>query len=346
VKQFLQNGRRTVRAAYIRVLFLTGLLKWAKWRVAKSGTVVLTLHRVLADAEYDASDSQRGMLVRAPTFQLFLEYLHEHCHLVSLDHVVAAKQHRDGRPRVALTFDDGWKDTLATAFPLIGKYALPFTVFICPECVGGTCHFWTESVSDMWGAAQRAGKLHVVEEFAPGGACSSLDALTEFLKQSGEDRRKTFLAGLRAALVRHNAASGTSHAEQVLNWNDVAKMSQAGVQFGSHTSTHQMLTQLSPSEALRELTESKRAIEAQLRNCPWLAYPNGDWSESVRQLVSKSGYQRAFANAPGIWKHDTNLLSIPRVNIWEGKLTGSNGRFSRMNVEYTVFWAAYRASRN
>jgi len=332
----------------MRLLFFTGLLKWAKWRVRKSGAVVITLHRVLSDSEYEKADSQRGMLIRASTFQCLLDYLHQHCQCILPENPLpsSAKLRGERRPRVAVTFDDGWKDNFETAFPMARKCGLLFTVFICPELIAGNGHFWTEVVSALWGAARRAGKLHLVRALARCHLNGSPDALIEYLKQAGERDREAFIADVRAALVQYNATPQTSDMGKLLNWTDVKTMSEAGVQFGSHTSTHQILTQIPQAEAVQELTQSKRAIEAQLKSCRWLAYPNGDWSEQVRQLASQSGYERAFANSPGVWKQNTNPFSIPRVNIWEGKLVGSSGRFSRIAVEYAVFWAAYRASGN
>jgi len=346
MRQLLKRGRRILRAAYIWLLFCTGLLKWAKWRVARSGAVVLTLHRVLTDSEYEAADSQRGMLVRAGSFESLLEYLQKNCNLVSLDSPLAADKDARAKPRVAITFDDGWKDNFQTAFPIARKYGLPFTIFICPELIGGNGHFWTETVSSLWGAAKRAGKLHVMRGLSQGRMNGSVDGLIERLKQTSESDRETFISEVRAALVRYNVTPQTPDMGELLNWDEVKKMSEAGVQFGSHTNTHQILTQIPQTDAAQELTQSKRAIETQLKSCPWLAYPNGDWSQQVRQLAFESGYRGAFANSPGVWKRTTDPFCIPRINIWEGKLVGNHGRFSRVAVEYAVFWAAYRASWN
>jgi len=285
------------------------------------------------------------MLVRAGSFESLLQYLQKHCSLVSLDSPLAADKREDSKPRVAVTFDDGWKDNFQTAFPIARKFGLPFTVFICPELIGGNGHFWTDVVSSLWGAARRAGKLHIMRALSRGRMNGSVDSLIERLKAASESERETFITEVRAALIRYNVKPHTSDLGELLDWHDVKEMSEAGVQFGSHSNTHQILTQIPQSEALQELTQSKHAIEAQLRSCPWLAYPNGDWSEPVRQLASESGYQGAFVNSPGVWKRSTDPFCIPRINIWEGKLVGNNGRFSRVAVEYAVFWAAWRASR-
>jgi peptidoglycan/xylan/chitin deacetylase (PgdA/CDA1 family) len=43
---------------------------------------------------------------------------------------------RDGRQKVVLTFDDGYRNLLTNAMPILHKYRLPATVFVIPGLVG------------------------------------------------------------------------------------------------------------------------------------------------------------------------------------------------------------------
>jgi peptidoglycan/xylan/chitin deacetylase (PgdA/CDA1 family) len=345
---FFLTGRRMAKAAYIRFLFCTGLLWWARSRVARLGVVVITLHRVLPDAQYDSSHMQPGMVVRASTFQTFLDYVARHCECVLPGDVTFA----DGwaaaqrRPRIALTFDDGWKDNFETAFPISRKNGILFTVFLCPQMITRRDSFWTTAVSSLWAAAQRAGKSDFISAVCGVPASQSANSLIESLKHVNQKDREMLVAQLQAALEPYTERPGTTNAEQLLTWSDVKEMSAAGVSFGSHTNTHSILTDIPFSDATRELRESKSAIEAELKACSWFAYPNGDWSPQVRDLVAQSGYQAAFINSPGIWQAHSNQFSIPRINLWEGSLTGLSGRLSRLTLEYAIFWKAYRASGN
>ena len=121
-------------------------------------------------------------------------------------------------------------------------------------------------------------------------------------------------------------------------------MDKAGVTFGSHSQTHQILPTIVRDVAQTELVDSKQEIQHWLRkNCVLFAYPNGDWSADVRDLVSQAGYKLAFTTQVGGWKRDCDSLLIPRVTVAEGMLVGPLGGFSPAAFEYGTFWRVYRA---
>jgi len=172
------------------------------------------------------------------------------------------------------------------------------------------------------------------------GKCDTADALIQHMKHADPKQREALIQSLQASLA--GSMNGHSSSAQLLDWSEVKEMANAGIVFGSHTNSHQILTEVPAAEAREELTESRKAIETRLDSCAWFAYPNGDWSESLRDLVAHSGYEAAFINSPGVWRRSSNRFSIPRVNVWEGSLTSPSGRFSRMALEYAIFWKAWR----
>jgi peptidoglycan/xylan/chitin deacetylase (PgdA/CDA1 family) len=341
-----RSFRRLLKDAYVTFLHRAGLLRWARSRAARSGIVVLTFHRVLHDAEYDSTVAEPGMLTRADTFEALLQYLRGQCQWIS----VADGMPDNGEsscPRVAITFDDGWKDNLDVALPLVQRYSGSFTVFLCPELLSSGKIFWTEAVANLWRDSRVARQSATMENiwqrcFDTTCPADSLHTLIAKLKQLPQPQRDHFISELTIALAPHSSEMPGSR--QLLNWQEIGEMAQSGISFGSHTDTHQILTAVSEPVAEQELSSSRNAIAEKLQECSLFAYPNGDWSERVRMIVGRCGYQKAFVNQPGIWKSETNLLSIPRVNLWEGNLTDFQGRFSIAQAEYCIFWKALRSS--
>lgn len=334
----------------MRALSISGLLWWAKKRLARDGVVVLTLHRVLPAEKFDQVDCQEGMLVRDTTFDGLLAYLRAHCECVPL-----AQQNgmplsgKASRVRVAVTFDDGWRDNYETALPLARRHEVPFTVFVCPGFIDHRESFWPAAVVKLWRAAEQSNVLERLRalwrEAVPGASPErpTVDDLMDDLKPLEAARRNAFMQAAASLAGEESAFSQAGNGGDFLTWAQVREMATQGVAFGSHTDTHRILPKIPAHDALRELQASKGTVEFNLKSCSMLAYPNGDWSETVRTLAAQCGYRFAFANSPGVWKTETNPFSVPRVNIWEGKLAGEDGKFSRLEFEYAAFWQAYRS---
>jgi peptidoglycan/xylan/chitin deacetylase (PgdA/CDA1 family) len=56
---------------------------------------------------------------------------------------------RTGRPRVAITFDDGFRDNLTVALPLLEKYSMPATVFVTAGFVDTADYLTRTELSEL-----------------------------------------------------------------------------------------------------------------------------------------------------------------------------------------------------
>ena len=353
-KRISASQRRFLRWVWIYFLHFTGLLNWVVGKIAtSSGIVVLTFHRVLPDPQFETTNSPPGMVVRKQTFEALISYLHANCEIVALSGVSPDWKSSSQRPRVAVTFDDGWKDMVGIAHPIVLKYGVPVTVFVCPGLVGQQRPFWPEQVSRAWSnaatskTASDAFSIACAEwfkerRFEPSLGRGLHDLIIR-LKGVSPEQRKGILQRL-SAIGESAKPSGQmdSSLEATLSWQDVSALNGEGCTFGSHSHTHEILTVLKLEEARQELRESKEVIETILASeCRMFAYPNGSWSHKVRDLVAQLGYSQAFINEPGIWRPETDSCLIPRINVWEGSLTSVHGHFSAPVFQYAVFWRAY-----
>jgi peptidoglycan/xylan/chitin deacetylase (PgdA/CDA1 family) len=86
-----------------------------------------------------------------------------------------------------------------------------------------------------------------------------------------------------------------------LGWSDLRALADAGVTIGAHTVTHPFLSRIAPKAAKIEIEESKARVEDGIGGpVDVFAYPHGDSSPLVRQLVEDAGYDAAFAlDSPG-----------------------------------------------
>lgn len=95
--------------------------------VRPKGAVVLMYHSV------DTAGWRYG--VSPEVFERQMRFLSQHRSVVSLADVVACAKGEKALTRnsVAITFDDGYKDTYTTAFPILKKYNLPAAVFLTSD---------------------------------------------------------------------------------------------------------------------------------------------------------------------------------------------------------------------
>lgn len=343
--------RRWVKHAWIGVLFATGALAWAKRQVARRGLVVLTFHRVLCDAERQQTQSQSSLVVTDYLFEALLRHIVANYEIVDLQEAGERVPPPSSKPRLAITFDDGWCDNAQVAFPITQRYGVPLTIFLSTGRLGRWFPFWPERVGLLVRRAEATpeggAKLMQLIAMEPTqqlrGALLGPDhvnSLIEALKTLSSQQREDFLRRLQECT---DGAADGARIDATMNWEQVLQMHRNGVVFGSHTHNHGLLPYLSREEIIDELSNSKQAIERHLGiACRLFAYPNGDASAPVRQLVAESGYQLAFLNEAGVWTAATDPLLIPRVNISQHAISSIGGHFSRHVFEYTAFWKPYR----
>lgn len=122
-----------------------GLARCAGRRPAP-GATVLIYHRIGGgtrdelDLPADRFARQLDVLGALPTGAV-----------VSLDTALDRLDAADRTPSVVLTFDDGFADVHANAWPLLRDRGLPFTLYLASGMVGGTMH-WEGSTGTSSGA--------------------------------------------------------------------------------------------------------------------------------------------------------------------------------------------------
>ena len=78
---------------------------------------------------------------------------------------------------------------------------------------------------------------------------------------------------------------------RLIAWDQVLEMADYGIEFGSHTCTHRLLTRLSAEERWDELARSRTDIGSRLgRDVTSLCYPSGDVDPAVMELAREAGY--------------------------------------------------------
>ena len=97
--------------------------------------------------------------IRSATPRLFeeqLEWLQEHCEIVpysSIPRLIQSPSPTDGRPAVAVTFDDGYDDNHRYAFPILHARGVTATIFVTTGLVDGDREL-IQRFARLWGVSE------------------------------------------------------------------------------------------------------------------------------------------------------------------------------------------------
>ncbi len=234
-----------------------------------------------------------------------MAWLSERFHPVTLDDVARAVEGSGVLPRrpVLVTFDDGYRDNLTAALPVLERYGVPATVFLATDHIGTETPFWWDQAAWALHAAS-VGRVNL-----PVLGEVDLEPDRHLVTRRWVQAAKQLPNGsMRLAVGELPAALGLSMPPSAfhgvaLSWDDVAAMSERGVSFGGHTCSHPILTRINSATAAKEISRSVvRVAEAIGAPVMAFAYPNGlrsDVNDAVEAAVAAAGVRLAFTLAPG-----------------------------------------------
>lgn len=151
----VHHGGRSLRGM-VKSVLATG-----SGRGRAQGATLLIYHRV-GGGTTDELD------LSTDAFRRHLDVLQGH-EVVALDEALDRLDEGDTRPRVVLTFDDGFDDVHANAWPLLRDRGLPFTVYLASGYVGETMR-WEGSTAR--GEAGRGLTWEQLAEMVDSGLCT------------------------------------------------------------------------------------------------------------------------------------------------------------------------------
>jgi len=282
------RGRATLKRLAELGLDASGASSLLRRRMA-GRDLVLAYHNVVHDDQVAAGAS--GHLGLA-NFVAQMHMLAKHADVVPVTSL-AGPPAPTGRPRVAITFDDGYRGAIRLAMPVLASLGLPATIFVCPGLVGGEAFWWDSPDLDAWTRKEQV-----------------LDAL-----QGRELRVREFMRwhGLRGS---DRVGDFLPAREQEL----LEASERPGISIGAHTVTHPNLSMLPEEEVRSELAECRDRLAGSYRSAVrWIAYPFGLANPMVERVAAEEGYDGAFVLDGGWIPGDgRRITALPRLNIAAG----------------------------
>ena len=247
------------------------------------------------------------------------------------------------RRAIAISFDDGYRDNLDAARPLLEAYDAPATVFISSGYVGSRGEFWWDTLERVFLEPRelpdrlvlQLGEVTRTWEFGSSLAQAAADRAAGPWSASMPPRtpREQVYQELRTLLLFATAAERRRCTTELLDWaglpgeartakrildaEGVRQLAHGGlVEIGAHTVSHPDLRGLDLASQRHELGQGKADLEA-LTGLPvqGMAYPHGGATEATRRLAGEAGFAYACGTVGGGVAGSSDRLRLPRNGI-------------------------------
>ncbi|MCB9897152.1 MAG: polysaccharide deacetylase family protein [Planctomycetes bacterium] len=311
-----------------RVLHATGLR--AAFRGSRQGIPVLMFHCVGSPASTDYLPGH--MKISEGKLRKLLALLARSGYSTRTVSDVLADLEGEALPadRVALTFDDGYRDNHDVLLPILQEQGATATIYVQTGPMKGRLnwlhhYFWVlhaqgpHALAEL--LAQQLGKEHQRADLRslPPDPTAAEYEMKRFLKYevTPEDRDRV--------LARIFSDLGGDDAELAravyLGPDECRALDKAGVELGAHTVNHLILSSLDATRQRLEIEGSLRDLESWLgHGVQTFAYPYGrtwDFNEATLQILAELGFRGALTAMPGLNDRGTPRFELRRLAVNE-----------------------------
>jgi peptidoglycan/xylan/chitin deacetylase (PgdA/CDA1 family) len=335
---FTPRLRRTAKNVVVTSLWLIGRYRKALREIRKP--IILKYHRT--------SVSNKGMLSSSDSFEfergVSARHLEAQARLIAryrrpigMDELSEALRSGKSLPEraVALTFDDGYFDNYEVAFPILRHHKIPATFYVCPGLIDSNLGFWWDEIYSCFRKTEKVAidlcKLaasgtifqDMKKDLLPTRTVAERESVAQrvivMAKRLPAQSIRKLIADLADAL--EVSTKQVCPAAGLMRWSHLKEMANNGMDIGSHTMTHPMMSQISERELRQEVQNSRWRLQDELgRSVNGFVYPSGDYHAMAKEVVRQAGHWYACTSESGFVTPSSDPYLLRRVNISDGNM--------------------------
>lgn len=291
----------------------------AVFRLINRNKSIILLYHGVCDDGFDLLKGYDERYISKSVFRQQLQYLQRKGYsFVSLTELadIINNKGKSGK-KVVLTFDDGFRNVIENAYPVMREYYAKGCFYLVSDLIGTSQLLWTDRIETVVRSQKKGPYTFIFKG----------ENITYVLTD-----RKSYEYAMRDIKAKLRTISNTERLEHLKQFNDITactileefhlssweeikKLDPGVMEIGSHTRTHPNCTSITSDKELEEeIYRSKNDIEANAgRQVRHFCYPAGSYDERVIEKVKTSGYQSGVTIRYGFNDKNTDLFTLKRI---------------------------------
>ena len=343
--------------ACLEVIHYSGLSQLLRGKFQGLGSI-FCLHHICPGGGLQTGFAPNSKLEITPEFleQIILLVRKRGLETLSLAEAVARlKEPKPNQKLFAVfTLDDGYKDNQIYGQPVFDRLNCPYTVFVSPKIVDGSCELWWRALEHIIAENEKFSATFADQTF-------NIDLRNEAEKNAAWNMLSFKMAALpeleQRQIIQELAKRYKLDLQQLclsvaMTWDEIRKLNQDPLcTIGAHTMNHFSVKKLTDDQCNFELRESKRIIEKELGEpAEFFAYPYGDEPAAGPRdftIAENAGFEASVTTRKGVVfsGHKNHPQALPRIMVSgryqklryidaliSGSPTALLNRLSRINV--------------
>jgi peptidoglycan/xylan/chitin deacetylase (PgdA/CDA1 family) len=286
--------------------------------------IILAFHRVVPSLPAERIWSNAYLEVTTKFLEEVILWFRDRGYAFYSMEDLPGKALKNKQPFVIFTFDDGFRDNLLLALPILQKYRVPMTLYITTDFPDHKAILW-------WNVVEEVILAREALSFSWSGRpleyrCSTREEKNETFGKVHSLIQEGTEWSVRERAIEFCRIFGIDPFGSVtslsLSWDEIREMGKTdGVLLGAHTLSHPVLSQLPEKEASEEICGSKQRIEQETGlTISHFAYPFGGITEAAAreyELAKACGFRTAvtLVSANVFREHKKRLFSLPRIAV-------------------------------
>lgn len=266
--------------------------------------------------------------------------------ITKLEDVLAAPElyNKSGKPIATILFDDGYKDNIEYAAPILKAYNCLASFYVVTDCIDRNVPTWTYIVDFVLQNTHRSfielDYTYIPDSLKKLPVGNNINPATKKLKPWMKGLPNLNRLEIMKAIT-DQCSDVVIPRNQMMSWNEIRQLNNDGFIIGSHTNTHPTLGQLENSNEIEEeLQVSFVKIKNEVGISPQtISYPIGTYDKRVIELSKNVGYKQGLAVEQKFYETaKDSRFSIPRVELYQEPWYKVNARVTGIYSAVKRLW--------